>query len=350
MDNIFFSIIVPVFNCEKYLERALVSILSQKFINFELLLIDDGSTDTSGKICDDYMLNDKRVKVYHKENTGVSDTRNFGIKKSKGKYLTFFDSDDYVEDNYLLDMYNILLKYDCDLINSGFFSEVENKNRITYDLVFSDEKFYKNKDEIISDLVYLWDKHMLYNVWNKIYSSNIIKGNNIFFPEFNFGEDMWFNQQYIKKINNFYNTSNCYYHYIKERKDSITAKFNPELFDLRKKEFYDFNEYFKENNLSEEQYLEFSSRRFFERTIGCIENICSSSLPSSKKNLLLERILNDPLTIYTNQNAIFKSKKMKMLSLVVNKKSVLLSRIVFYFISKVRKTFPGLFNKLKNRR
>ena len=90
------SIIVPVYNAEDYLGRCVDSILGQEFQDFELLLVNDGSTDSSGKICDDYAAKDKRVYVIHKNNTGVSDTRNMAISHAKGKYLQFVDSDDWL--------------------------------------------------------------------------------------------------------------------------------------------------------------------------------------------------------------------------------------------------------------
>ena len=95
------SIIVPVYNVEKYLNRCLDSIINQSFINFELILINDGSTDKSGKICDKYAQIDKRVRVIHKKNEGVSLTRNLGINIAKGDYITFIDSDDWIEQDFL---------------------------------------------------------------------------------------------------------------------------------------------------------------------------------------------------------------------------------------------------------
>lgn len=106
------SIIVPVYNTEKYLPCCINSILTQTFTDFELLLIDDGSKDNSGKICDEYAVIDKRVRVFHKNNEGASIARNLGIKKSKGKFLVFVDSDDYIASDYIQTFCEILSKYD----------------------------------------------------------------------------------------------------------------------------------------------------------------------------------------------------------------------------------------------
>ena len=99
------SVIVPVYNTEKYLHRCVDSILAQTFTDFELLLIDDGSTDSSGAICDESAQKDSRVRVFHKENGGVSSARNLGLDKAKGKWVTFVDSDDWIKESFLNKLY-----------------------------------------------------------------------------------------------------------------------------------------------------------------------------------------------------------------------------------------------------
>lgn len=109
------SVIVPVYNVAKYLENCVNSILVQTYKDFELLLIDDGSTDISGEICDKLSTLDERISVYHKKNGGLSDARNYGIKKSTGELITFIDSDDYISKNYLEVLYVVLKKYKADV-------------------------------------------------------------------------------------------------------------------------------------------------------------------------------------------------------------------------------------------
>ena len=116
------SIIVPVYNAEKYIDRCIQSVLCQSFSRWELLLVDDGSTDNSGAICDEYAFKDDRIKVLHKENGGVSSARNDGIRLSCGTWLTFIDIDDYVQDVFLERLVNEII--DVDLIVSGIFCMV----------------------------------------------------------------------------------------------------------------------------------------------------------------------------------------------------------------------------------
>ena len=109
------SIIVPVYNVEKYLNRCIDSLISQTYQNIEIILVDDGSTDSSSEIVDGYLKKDNRIKVFHKDNGGLSDARNKGIEISKGKYLSFVDSDDYVTNTYIETLYNTIIEYEADI-------------------------------------------------------------------------------------------------------------------------------------------------------------------------------------------------------------------------------------------
>ncbi len=123
------SIIVPVYKVEKYLKKCVDSILAQTFSDFELILVDDGSPDNSGRICDDYAKKDARVRVVHKQNGGLSSARNAGIEVAKGKYLGFVDSDDYIaEDMYEL-LYKAIIKEEADLSICGIYDVYEEKIR-----------------------------------------------------------------------------------------------------------------------------------------------------------------------------------------------------------------------------
>ena len=118
------TVIVPIYNVENYLKKCLNSIINQQYKKLEILLIDDGSTDLSGKIADEYAAKDNRIKVVHKENGGLSDARNYGLKIMTGEYVTFIDSDDYVTEDYVSFMFNLLKQTNftaplaiCSLIN-----------------------------------------------------------------------------------------------------------------------------------------------------------------------------------------------------------------------------------------
>ena len=124
------SIIVPVYNVEKYLEKCVRSILAQTFTDFELILVDDGSPDSSGAMCDQFAEQDQRVKVIHKENGGLSDARNAGIEIATGEYLGFVDSDDYIADDMYELLYTNIVKEDADLSICGIYDVYEGKEQL----------------------------------------------------------------------------------------------------------------------------------------------------------------------------------------------------------------------------
>ncbi|MDD6812335.1 MAG: glycosyltransferase family 2 protein [Lachnospiraceae bacterium] len=143
------SIIIPVYNVEKYLTRCLESVVAQTYSNLEIILVDDGSTDNSGKVCDKYQEIDSRIKVVHKKNGGVSDARNEGIDEACGEYIAFVDSDDWVTRNYIENMYAILVKNSCDI------AICDVKRTSKGDLKKSTEKLKTYfKDEAIKQLLY----------------------------------------------------------------------------------------------------------------------------------------------------------------------------------------------------
>ena len=117
------SIVIPVYNVQDYLNKCLDSVLNQTYNNIEIILVDDGSTDKSGEICDKYNEKDNRIQVIHKQNGGLSDARNVGIKNARGKYITFVDSDDYLELDYIEYLYNLIKKYNTKMSICSYYIE-----------------------------------------------------------------------------------------------------------------------------------------------------------------------------------------------------------------------------------
>lgn len=188
------SIIVPVYNAEKYLNRCVDSILSQTFGNFEVLLIDDGSNDKSGKICDKYAQKDCRVKVFHKENGGVSSARNFGIKNVQGSFVTFIDSDDFVDKDFL----ESLVASDSDFVYTGY----KIFGAFNKDVGINENKKY-NANDFMLCLMHTYEKSAitLYGMqypWAKLFKYSIIRENELFFDEkMKYAEDSCFVWSYL---------------------------------------------------------------------------------------------------------------------------------------------------------
>jgi len=158
------SVVIPVYNVELYLEKCLDSVINQTYSFLEIILIDDGSKDKSGEICDKYANIDKRIKVIHKENGGLSDARNMGIEKSTGKYITFIDSDDYVELDYIEYLYNLMMKYDTKISFCKCIVRYKGDNSEIIDKKTSRKC---TKVEALKEILYAHDFEV--SAWGKMY-------------------------------------------------------------------------------------------------------------------------------------------------------------------------------------
>lgn len=212
------TIIIPIYNAEKYLRKCLDSIMNQTHKSIEVLLINDGSRDNSGKICDEYEKKDERIKVIHKENEGVSVARNIGLKNAKGEYIAFIDADDYVEKEYLEKLLRKLKDHNVECIICGY-------NRIYGNSI---EKISKDKSYTLSKIEFL---DGILNVqggigftWGKLWKKQAIK-NIEFKKEVKIGEDSLFCIEASKNVNNVYILNETLYNYV-FNENSAVRKYN----------------------------------------------------------------------------------------------------------------------------
>ena len=277
------SIIVPVYNVEKVLHNCVESILSQTFSDFELILVDDGSPDNSGKICDEYAAKNNRIQVIHKANGGVSTARNAGIEKAKGEYICFVDSDDYLEKDYLNTLIEAKRKHpDFDNVWCGF-QTVEDYNRKNKEIVVSE----KDKKASLSDIGCIMDlcgKWLVQMPWNKLFVTKIIRKNSLNFPpELSLGEDYIFNLQYLDCTNGKIVVVNKpEYNYLRDGKESLDNKYYPNLLEIYRRLNTETERYAEKWNLSEEQRSKMYSSFFF-RLEAVLRNTFSESNKASKR-------------------------------------------------------------------
>lgn len=210
------SIIVPVFNAEKYLNKCIQSILGQTYSNIELLLIDDGSTDSSGAICDNYGSQDSRVRVFHKLNEGVSVARNWGLDNAKGEWITFVDSDDWIDADMYEQMYNAAMQKKADMVSCDLLMEHKDYSRI-----LSCNNKYDDHKLMYDCLVPISVEY--FAMWNKLVSREVYDRGRI---KASIGLNMWEDVELMTKIR-YFSKSSCvinkpYYHYNKTNENSIT--------------------------------------------------------------------------------------------------------------------------------
>lgn len=226
------SIIVPVYNTEKYLHRCIDSILAQTYTDFELLLIDDGSKDNSGKICDEYAQKDARVRVFHKENGGVSSARNLGLDQAKGEWITFVDSDDWVNTCYLKNLQSHISDT-TDLVFS--YSTIIKKSYEEFRECFPARSISSKCIEV----AFIENElHGRTSPWSKLYRTEVVRKENLHFcEEMYIGEDLVFLYSFILHCRYIVFTEDADYYYYFEISDSLTKRINSldsELFGLNK--------------------------------------------------------------------------------------------------------------------
>lgn len=210
-----YSFIIPVYNVEKVIRRCIDSILYQTIQDFEIILIDDGSSDRSGEICDSYSSRDNRIVVIHKNNAGVSSTRNMGLERVKGQYIIFLDSDDYIEPDYL----EVLDKNEADLKIIGY--KIEDEYGRTKKINQYEEKI---EPILTSEQLAEAFKEGDFNyIWGKCFRTDIIKEHNINFDvNVSLAEDTLFVLEYVKYITSIKYLSDIGYHYIKYNTETLT--------------------------------------------------------------------------------------------------------------------------------
>ena len=281
MDKI--TIIVPVYNVEKYLVNAIDSALSQTYENLEIILIDDGSTDSSGKICDQYKEKDSRIKVIHQKNKGLSGARNTGLDNATGKYIMFLDPDDSFELDACEKLYNYIEKSNADYV-VGNYTNMDEDGTKWDNPVFSKEK-YKEYKLSIEDYT-----HSFYNmnsgVWNKIFRKTFLDGLQIKFMEKLPAEDAIFTTYCFMKSSNVYYMPEIVYDYRIRYSDSISSS-------CSKVYFLGINKAYRViyNNFIENNYIDFY-RFFYAKSMNYIlyKFIDSDKLTKEERIDILEEM------------------------------------------------------------
>lgn len=218
------SVIVPVYNVESYLKKCVETIIKQTYTNLEILLVDDGSTDNSGKICDMLAEKDKRIKVVHKKNGGLSDARNAGINVCHGNYIAFVDSDDTVKDKFIEVLYKLIVSGNFQVSQVGTQFVDENGKKLSSTFIYGRGISHLSKKQFIEGLL---TNQITWAAWCNLYCRDFFK--NIRFTKGQYNEDclMWIDG--VENIKDVIISSECLYEY-RQRKGSITSGTNMQFF------------------------------------------------------------------------------------------------------------------------
>ena len=292
------SIIVPVYNIELYVKECIESILRQTFKNFELILVDDGSTDQSGKICDEYALKDARIIVIHQKNQGLSQARNTGIDIAKGKYIGFVDGDDWIHEEMFSELYNLCVSNNVKISQCNY-----QRCRYIY------EKFNATEGEVCiiskeQEIRNLYDSNLAVRTvvaWNKLYDAELFK--NIRYPQGKLHEDEFTTYKLIFRADAIAIKNRKLYFYRTVETSIINQKYNPKRLDII--------EALEERIKFFEQYKELEKLT--------LEKMCDTIISVYYRSLI-EQLGEDVLSYIRTKGKQFARKILFRMGISINKK------------------------------
>ena len=344
MKNSKISIIVPIYNVEKYLPQCVDSLLNQTLRDIEIILVDDESPDNCPAICDEYAKQDRRVKVIHKKNGGQGLARNSGLEIATGEYIAFVDADDYVETMMYHELYSLINETTADVIYCSF-QRVNDNGDIWMDAFIRKEKRLQTKEDIRSLILDMIanppqarnDLDIQCAVWGALYRHDFIRKYELRFmcaKKFYGGEDLLFNMDYLLHSAFVIITPDAYYNY-RSRAESDTRTEIPDRIE-KNLIFYQYPvlERLKKNNFGIDGYSRIT-RRFIGNSRSTIRKYVQSSLSESEKKQWLKKIVNLPVWREIASSYPYKQLPLKyVLHFYLLHKGY--SRLLYYY-SKIKK-------------
>lgn len=313
------SVIVPVYNTQEFLQQCLESVLAQTYSNWELLLIDDGSTDASLDICREFAQRDSRIQAFHQENAGVSAARNFGMSLAQGEFIVFLDSDDWILPQLLQRLVDTQRQYDAQLVVTGY-SKVdpqtgERQNWPAVNDVLRDRAFFERFGP-------LYDKTLLSGPCFKLYDSSILKREKILFdPELSLGEDLTFNLQYYDFCGTVCLVEECLYCYRTVANTSLTTRFNPQKSALQHQLYEKVQEFCRRHGCLEES-APYLNAVFFRQSYLQLQSICAAPLERRERDRLMRDILDLYMTGQFLENTQMQSLHNRLVRWMMRRRAI----------------------------
>lgn len=329
------SVIVPVYNAEKTLKRAIQSIVNQSYANLEIILVNDGSTDQSLKICKDYAELDKRIYILNQNNAGVSTARNKGLDFAKGDFCCFIDSDDWIESDFIEQMVYGMIFADC--VITGYTKELKDKK--IYSRLIT--KIYDMEYILNYDISPLFVNGFIHPCWNKLFKLSIINKNNIrFISTLNISEDSIFCMNYLMYCKKISVMDFIAYHYcIDEAQESLSKKVYPDIFEIYEQVFYCLKALLERGHCPEDLKESILIRTVYPQIyISALKIAQSREMTKKEKKYLLQKGLKLPYSDYvlSRSNKYIKSKYESFFwTLIILKKYKLIGALLKWY-SKIK--------------
>lgn len=296
----YFSLILPVYNVEKYVKKCVNSLLRQEYTDYEIILVDDGSTDSSGSICDKLADKNNNIFAYHKENGGLSDARNYGMDRAKGNYILFIDSDDWVDEKLLISLHNHLNKSNVDILKFGFQKMQEGNYKNTFFSYFNIGVYDRRQIEetilpytIGPKRLFCYEQNACKSVWSHVYSLNFLRENNIRFVSEReiLNEDYLFNLHTLLYAKSLEVTHYILYYY-DYREGSLSKRYITNEFERKLKLHREYKLLLERNGLFERYETPYYSE-CVDGFYACISNECCCWNETSKYAVQnIKKILN----------------------------------------------------------
>ena len=348
------SIIVPAYNVGAYVRRAVESIQHQTFEDYELLVVDDGSTDRTGAVLDRIAERDVRLTVIHQDNAGAPAARNRALDRARGKYVMFFDADDWAEPRMLADMVAFAEENRLELAIAGFYIDTYygKAGEHTTEVKACPTRVYGTQQEFRAGAWQLFDANQLYPPWNKLFLRERIERLDIRFRP-TFWDDFPFVLDYIRDVERVGVLGRPYYHFVRQRSESETARWRPEMYDKREEEHGWMLDLYRHWGLEgDTASMEMVQRRYIERLIGCIENVCNPLCDLSDQEKLDEvrRMITSERAQVAVAVAQPKSRMMEVMLQPIRMQNAGLALQEGKFISFVKRHNTKVFATLKANR
>lgn len=345
------SVIIPIYNAEKYLSKCIESVLSQTYENIELILVDDGSKDTSLEIMKSYEKKDNRVKILTRENKGQLQTREDGLELSTGEYVTFIDADDWIDSTMIKTMIEIKENYNADIVRCSYIDEHVEENRHVANKPPFDKVQYIGRDNF-KELLYpiFINTHQINSIWGQLIRKDLIEKFDLD-KKIRIAEDLMFNLKLYQNINNIVFIPNNFYHYraniesITNRKDvnSIKLKLQNVI-----KVYSEYYEYIKKWNIESEENKNNVTLRILKETERCINELYTFKTSHKEKievfNYAVELLAENKVQVTDN---ILKKLEYKLLMKQYYNLFIILKYLKFkipYEIKNIIKKLLIMFN------
>lgn len=341
MNNALVSLIVPIYNAEEYLTNCIDSILKQTYNNIELVLVNDGSIDRSGLICEEIRAKDSRVKVIHTKNSGPSAARNSGILVSEGDFLQFVDADDHIDNTMVHELLSVCDKK-VDLVLCGYY-----KNGVESKQIIPNSEGVYTLTEFMTRFPKLFKQNFINSPGNKLYRTNIIKENAIKFnANINNGEDLLFNIEYIKQCRFISSVKLPLYHYnILANPSSLTKEYKENFFESRKLIFKNLKDLLEDYTKELPHIKKLLEDTYSEYLLSSITNLfhAESQLNRDEKRKQLSEIMEDKWVVENIENIEKNKLRGIIIRFLLKHKLVFIILLFFNIKITIKKYIKKLF-------